>query len=293
MRKTAAALIAAILITVVNTQFALANPHPWNTLFVNEGDVSLEAGPNPPIVRILSPQNDSLHQTGNVTFNVNVTLLGSPLIFHFGYLTYEYASPHLDSVYYEADWLANYTYVEPPLSLSLNLTGIPEGNRSLVVYAVEWRASQSNYDAISDVYYYKGLKITGSSVVKFIVDFTPPEVTVLSVQNKTYSSSDIPLDIEVNDSISKLSYVLDGGDNVTISENATLSGLLVGLHNVTVYVWDAAGNVGASETVSFTVAEPESFPTVLVAAVSAASITAVAAGLLFTRRKRHKEAKHA
>ncbi len=61
-----------------------------------------------------------------------------------------------------------------------------------------------------------------------------------------------------------------------------------------VYAWDAAGNVGASEIVAFTVAEPEPelepFPTVPAAAISVASIAAVAAGLLLYHRKRREEA---
>ena len=38
------------------------------------------------------------------------------------------------------------------------------------------------------------------------------------------------------------------------------------MHNVTVYARDEFENVGASETVHFTVELPESFPTTLVAA---------------------------
>ena len=64
-----------------------------------------------------------------------------------------------------------------------------------------------------------------------------------------------------------------------------------GEHNVTVYAWDAAGNVGASETVTFTVAEPDIFPTVPVTAVFTASISALAAGFFLYHRKRPKRDK--
>jgi len=61
----------------------------------------------------------------------------------------------------------------------------------------------------------------------------------------------------------------------------------IGEHNVRVYAWDAAGNVGASEIIVFIVADPEIFPTVPVVVVSAASIAAVAAGLLVYFKKRN------
>jgi len=44
--------------------------------------------------------------------------------------------------------------------------------------------------------------------------------------------------------------------------------------------------MGASETVTFTVAVPEPFPTVLVAVASVASIAVVIAGLLVYFKKR-------
>jgi hypothetical protein len=60
---------------------------------------------------------------------------------------------------------------------------------------------------------------------------------------------------------------------VTITGNATLSGLANGLHNITVYAKDEFENTGASETVTFTIAkETEAFPIRL--AVAAAIVVA-------------------
>jgi hypothetical protein len=71
-----------------------------------------------------------------------------------------------------------------------------------------------------------------------------------------------------------------------VTGNITLTGLSAGLHNVTVYAKDEFGNTGASETVSFNVAE-EPFPVVPVAAASVATI-AVGLGLLvyFTKKRK-------
>jgi LPXTG-motif cell wall-anchored protein len=60
----------------------------------------------------------------------------------------------------------------------------------------------------------------------------------------------------------------------------------MGTHNVTVYAWDTAGNMGASPTVPFTVAKPEPFPTALVATASGLSVAVVGLGLLVYFKKR-------
>jgi hypothetical protein len=73
---------------------------------------------------------------------------------------------------------------------------------------------------------------------------------------------------------------------MTVAGNTTLADLSMGEHNVTVYAWDTAGNMGASETVTFTVAVPAPFPTVPVAAASVAVVAAVIAGLLVYFKKR-------
>jgi len=123
------------------------------------------------------------------------------------------------------------------------------------------------------------------------IDLTEPIVDVQSFEKTIYTNT-VNLTFIVSEPTSWIGYSLDGQDNVTISGNTTLTGLPNGYHNVTVYAWDSAGNVGKSETVTFTVTEPESFPTVPVVAVSAVSIIAVAAaGLLLYNRKRRKEAR--
>ena len=66
--------------------------------------------------------------------------------------------------------------------------------------------------------------------------------------------------------------------------------LPIGAHNVTVFGFDASGNMGASETVCFAVAAPEPFPVVPVATASAASVAVAVAGLLvYLRRRNHGE----
>jgi hypothetical protein len=123
-------------------------------------------------------------------------------------------------------------------------------------------------------------------------DSTPPNISNLSIENKTYNATDIPLNFTVNESISQATYSLDGKDNVTIAGNTTLIGLSVGAHNLTIYAWDVAGNIGASETIYFTIAEEprqepeqEPFPTTLTIATSGALVSFVGVGLLVHLRK--------
>jgi hypothetical protein len=63
-----------------------------------------------------------------------------------------------------------------------------------------------------------------------------------------------------------------------------------GLLNVTIYATDTFGTMGASQTISFTIAVPELFPVVPVAAVSTVTATLAVAGLLVYHKK-HKHNK--
>jgi len=117
----------------------------------------------------------------------------------------------------------------------------------------------------------------------------PARISISSPENIVYAANNVPLNLSVDMSSSNLSYSLDGQANVTIAGNTTLSDVSAGLHNVTVYAWDAAGNVGASETVTFTVAEL--FPVVPVAiGVALVAVVIAATGSLLYNRKRCKEA---
>ena len=126
------------------------------------------------------------------------------------------------------------------------------------------------------------------------VNSTPPEISNLSVHNQTYPAPDVALNFTLNSSASCIAYSLDKNDNVTIAGNTTLHRLSAGKHNVTVYAWDSAGNVGASETVSFTItvakeSEPQSEPSPLLpvaASVTVAAVVAVTAVVYLKKRKR-------
>lgn len=84
-------------------------------------------------------------------------------------------------------------------------------------------------------------------------------------------------------------YSLDGQDNVTIAGNTTLSELANGLHNVTVYANGTEGNIGASETIIFTVTVP--FQTIWITATVIIVATAGAASAVYYFAKLRKKRK--
>ncbi|MBN1244060.1 hypothetical protein JXA31_00530 [Candidatus Bathyarchaeota archaeon] len=249
---------------------------------VSEGVTSPPDGTVPPTVAIFSPKNDTVYSLNNFSLNFNISIAQSYAGF-----------PNIARIYYRPSWQSSNVEVKPKKAnnYSINITDVPEGTHLVSVHAVqegrvytreEVRQHRKAPDSL--VHYYKTFKITGSSRIKFTIDVTPPKVSILSIQKKTYNTSDTQLDIAVNEtSVSKLSYVLDGQENVTIVENTTLSGLSNGVHNVTVYAWDAAGYVGVSETVFFNIEVP--FPTAIIVA-STVSITVIGLGLLVYFKKR-------
>jgi hypothetical protein len=122
---------------------------------------------------------------------------------------------------------------------------------------------------------------------EFYAPKVPPKIAVLSPVNQVFNESSVPLSFTVDKQTVWVGYSLDSQDNVTISGNTTITDLPNGLHNVTVYARDEFDNMGASETISFSVAEePEPFPTALVAVAFIASAAAVSAALLVYFKKR-------
>jgi hypothetical protein len=113
-------------------------------------------------------------------------------------------------------------------------------------------------------------------------DVSPPLISVSSPKSKTYDTRDVSLTFTVNEPASWVAYSLDRQDNVTITANITLSGLSKSAHNVTVYAKDITGNIGASETIHFTIIERFPIEWVMASVVIAA---VVGVGLLVYFKK--------
>ena len=174
------------------------------------------------------------------------------------------------------------SYLSTPLLYSLNLTDLEDGKHRVRIITLCKGVLLEVHGLWERSTFYG----SSSDGVYFTVDTTPPEIVVVPLENRTYGASDLQLNFTVSEAFSNASYVLDGQKNVAISGNTTLTDIPYGEHNITVYVTDYFGNIGISETLFFTIAEP--FPTVSMATDSIASVAIICAGLLvcFKKRKR-------
>lgn len=119
----------------------------------------------------------------------------------------------------------------------------PYGEYTFLMYAVPPNYTETGYIPVDEV----------SNGIIHVVDPPSPAITVVSPENKIYATSSVPLNFAVSEPTSWIGYSLDAQHNVTVTGNATLSGLSYGYHNITVYANDTSGNMGSSGTVCFTV----------------------------------------
>jgi hypothetical protein len=235
-----------------------------------------DSNTEPPKIEIFSPENNTSYNTGNIDLHLKVSAGDSATA----------DSRFLWDIQYEVDWQPERVCVyelipetNMPLltefSTAINFTGVSDGKHTVRVYATE-----------RGRYIFYVFEISGSSSVSFTVDTEPPKVSILSLENKTYSAASIHLNFTTSERVSHSSYSLDGQQNVTIAGNTTLTGLPNGDHNVTIYAIDEAGNTGVSKTIYFTVDVPEPFPTALViASVITAAVVAVVLLVYFKKRR--------
>lgn len=136
-----------------------------------------------------------------------------------------------------------------------------------------------NTDGANMVFSNNNNTLNAASTSNPVLDITPPIIASVSIQNKSYSSNEIPLTFNINENVSKITYSLDDKSNMTITGNTTITGLSNGVHNLTIYATDYAGNIGTTQTINFNVikaaenpsqvkqqVQPQSFPTASVIA---------------------------
>jgi len=144
------------------------------------------------------------------------------------------------------------------------LENLTEGNHTLTVYS---------QDAVGEWMSYS---------VEFMVDthFKSP-LLVVSPQNRTYTTSEVDVTFVCGEEIRFADYQLNGrGD--PLYENFTLSGLSIGEHKLKVVVWTVRGVF--SQTLYFSILEPEPFPTTLIV-ISIAAIVVIGVGFFVYFKK--------
>jgi hypothetical protein len=128
---------------------------------------------------------------------------------------------------------------------SLNVTAIPNPGYSFDYWLLDGEEKTENPITI--------IMNANHTLEAVFVDAIPPEISIVSPENKTYPIKDVPLTFTVSESTSWIGYSLNSQKNVTITGNRTLTSLPDGSYYVIVYANDTAGNMGASDTVHFTV----------------------------------------
>ena len=117
-----------------------------------------------------------------------------------------------------------------------------------------------------------------------------PEVCVWSLEGGgVYDFENVALVFGLSHPVVWMGYSLNGGANVTIEGNVTLSGLSNGRYSVVVFAEDKYGNVGVSESITFTVVNaPLSafFTIVLIVGVVVFGVVVCCGLFLFLRRRR-------
>jgi hypothetical protein len=177
-------------------------------------------------------------------------------------------------------------------------TNIESGEHTLVVTATIYIKEENGYIDSSNSSSSDPVHFT------FVKDSDAPKMSVTSPENITYATTEIPLILTVNKSVSWMKYSLDNQANVTISGNTTLTGLSEGLHNLVLYAQDNVGNIGVSNPIYFSIktqqpepqqsdhqtgflgtALPMAYGYVIISAVVAVIVTS--GYYIYKRRKQH------
>ena len=160
------------------------------------------------------------------------------------------------------------------ISGNTTLNGLPDGTHTITVYGNDTAGNMGS-----------------SGTVYFTIDTASPNIEILSPENKTYTTSSIPLSLALNEATSWIGYSLDDLVNMTITGNTTVSGLSNGLHSLIVYANDTAGNIGGSEMIFFTIEiqREEAFPTWVLTVIGTIAIVVAVLLIYFTKVKKTKE----
>ena len=107
-------------------------------------------------------------------------------------------------------------------------------------------------------------RLTMLNIYEAPPEVLPPTIIVLSPANATYDTRNVSLIFTVDKATSWIGYSLDGGANVTITGNTTLTSLSYGSHRIVVYANDTYGNMGISNTVYFVIVAIPMPPVVII-----------------------------
>ncbi len=201
-----------------------SNQYRYATVYVQQfPSINFSVLSIPASIQIFSPQNQT-YNTSDITLNAVTS-------FPFSY----YYHTNTAAVSYSIDNQSDQHYVYGPEILP----GWTDGSHSITIHAFK-----------------------NDETVFFSVDTTPPNISDLSIENRTFISPDVPVRFNVNET-SQIAYSLDNQANVSVNGNFTLNGLTEGTHSIVIYANDNVGNMGKTNIAFFTVnkATPSPSPT--------------------------------
>jgi hypothetical protein len=249
LKKTATAVMAifTVLIAVLDSSVDVAQAN-WL--------VPVNPSPPPrPEVSILLPEANS---TCSSTVGLDFRVIGRTWIWYGGFINVSSVSYSLDdgpAVPVSGEQVFSSDKNSLIVHLLGSLTGLSSGVHSLIVYA----DCVGKYSA--EPYKWTDFAASGKSpkihfnVDANIADTVLPAISIVSPENESYETADIPLTLNVNEQCSKLMYSLDEQKKTTIDGNISLAGLSDGTHSLSVYAYDLAGNAKSAVT-RFKVAVP-------------------------------------
>ena len=170
------------------------------------------------------------------------------------------------------------------------LNGLGDGNHFLTIRVV------GNYTGPG------GGKYDFEGNATITIDNTAPTIGNISIKNVIYTNPDLELSCTTNEPFAWIAYSLDNRANVTIKTNSpydsalnntinepmqvktNLSDLTEGSHGLIIYANDTAGNMAASQTITFTV--NTALPAIIVIAVVLTAVSVIVVSLIVRKRRR-------
>ena len=168
----------------------------------------------PPIIHVLSPQNNGYYASNNITISYIAT----------------------------DDSLVNWTRFKILFNNSVIFdSGIIYGNQCTYIITLE----DGEYTLVViavDIY-----ENTATESLTFTIDTTPPIIYIISpINNSYYNTTNIQLSVEANEPISRWEYSVDQGSFKEFNGSITLS-LTEGNHSIIVKGIDLAGNENSTK----------------------------------------------
>ncbi len=294
--ETILVLLTILIITITNIQFitlTVANPSPKPILPTTPDK-------NEPTITLNEPSNKT-YNVGTIHYSVTVKKPSSwfdynPIHGQIILIWYTIDNNKEIEIADEPDYTS-----QQPLNYEGDMTNLSDGNHSFQIHIHSCSYYNSHYDKNNsqtwdaEEYYYID---TYSNRINFTIDTTSPNINLLSIENKTYYSTNnytvnIPLEFTLNEP-SKIAFSLDNSETI-IYGNTSLTDVPIGSHSITLYATDTAGNIGKSETVNFTVYKQETenhqsepFPIIPITASIGILALVIASILAYFKKRRHR-----